>query len=77
VTTIRYSLPARSNVELAVFNVSGQLVRVLERGLKPLGTYDATWDGRDAAGATVASGVYFYRLKAGTFTETRKMLFMK
>jgi hypothetical protein len=76
-TTIRYSLPARSSVELAVFSVDGRLVRVLETGTKPMGTYEAVWDGHDASGAPVASGVYFYRLNAGSFSETRKMVLMK
>jgi hypothetical protein len=76
-TTIRYSLPERSNVELAVFGVDGGLVRVLESGSKPEGTFEATWDGRDASGRPVASGVYFYRLKAGSFAETRKMVLIK
>jgi hypothetical protein len=76
-TTIRYSLPARSTVELAVFGVDGALIRVLDSGVKQMGTHEAMWDGRDASGATVASGVYFYRLNAGTFSETRKMVLMK
>ena len=76
-TTIRYSLPARSTVELAVFSVDGALIRVLDSGMKSMGTHEAAWDGRDAFGTAVASGVYFYRLNAGTFTETRKMVLMK
>jgi hypothetical protein len=76
-TTIRYSLPARSTVELAVFAVDGSLVRVLDSGVKEMGTHDAVWDGRDAKGEAVSSGVYFYRLNAGSFSETRKMVLMK
>ncbi len=76
-TTIRYSLPARSTVELAVFAVDGSLVKVLDSGVKEMGPHDATWDGRDASGAAVASGVYFYRLNAGSFSETKKMVLMK
>jgi len=76
-TTIRYTLPERSTVELAVFGVDGKLVRVLESGTNPAGTHEATWDGRDSSGRGVASGVYFYRLNAGSFTETKKMVLMK
>jgi len=76
-TTIRYTLPVASNVTLAVYGVDGKLVRVLQSGSKPMGTFEATWDGRDTSGTPVASGVYFYRLKAGSFTETRKMVLMK
>ena len=71
------ALPAQSTVELAIFSVDGKLVRVLASGTKPMGRYEATWDARDASGAPVASGVYFYRLKAGSFSETRKMVLMK
>jgi len=76
-TTIRYELPAHSTVQLAIFGVDGKLVRVLASGAKPMGRYEATWDGRDANGSPVASGVYFYRLNAGSFSETRKMVLMK
>jgi len=64
-------------VELAVFGVDGKLVRVLESGTKPAGTFEAHWDGRDVSGHSVASGVYVYRLKAGSFNETRKMVLLK
>jgi flagellar hook assembly protein FlgD len=60
-----------------VYDVSGALVRVLARGPRSEGTFEATWDGRDADGAEVASGVYFYRLVAGSFSQTRKMVLMK
>jgi len=76
-TTIRYSLPEAADIELAVFGVDGKMIRVLENEAKPAGTFEATWDGRDAFGNPVASGVYFYRLNAGSFTETRKMVLMK
>jgi len=76
-TTIRYTLPDASDVELAVFSVDGRLVRVLQSGAKPAGTFEATWDGRDSAGRSVASGVYFYRLRAGSFAETKKMVLLK
>ena len=76
-TTIRYSLPEAANVELAIFGVDGALVRVLDTGMKPAGVFEAHWDGKDRRGHAVASGVYFYRLRAGTFTETRKMVLMK
>ena len=77
ITTISYTLPGKSDVELAVFGVDGKLVRVLESGTKPAGTFEAHWDGRDVSGHSVASGVYVYRLKAGSFNETRKMVLLK
>ena len=76
-TTIRYTLSAQSDVQLAVYGVDGKLVRVLANGTKPAGSFAVNWDGRDESGRAVASGVYFYRLKAGSFTQTRKMVLMK
>jgi len=47
---------------------------VLFEGSRPAGNYTELWDGRDSRGGAVASGIYFYRLQAGAFTETRKMV---
>lgn len=77
ITAIRYSLRRPSQVEITVFNVLGQEVRTLESGMQPAGSYETTWNGTDQAGSPVASGVYFYRIKAGDFTETRKMVLLK
>jgi hypothetical protein len=62
---------------LKVYNVMGQLVRTLVDEPKEPGTYEVIWDGRDENGNQVASGVYFYRLDAGDFTQTKKMVLMK
>jgi hypothetical protein len=77
VTAIRYSLHRPSQVDIVVFNVLGQEVRTLESGIQSAGTYETGWDGTDQAGVKVASGIYFYRIKAGDFTETRKMVLLK
>jgi FlgD Ig-like domain len=76
-TAIRFTLGATQNVTLAVYDVSGGLVRMLASGTKEMGTHTITWDGRNDAGATVSSGVYFYRLDAGKFSQTRKMVLLK
>jgi FlgD Ig-like domain len=76
-TTIRFSLPAGERVALAVYSTNGALVRTLVDGVQPAGSHDVTWDGRDASGRPVSSGVYFYRLSAGKFNETRKMVLLK
>jgi len=57
--------------------VRGQLVRTLVDALKPAGRYSIQWDGRSNNGAQVASGVYFYRLRANDFVQTRKMVLLK
>jgi hypothetical protein len=76
-TKISYALPDRMNVDLAVYNVRGQVVRELAGGIMPAGRHDVRWDGMDGQGRRVAAGVYFYRLVAGGETLTKKMTVMK
>jgi len=77
-TTIEYALPEQSQVELAVYDVLGQRVRVLVREHDhAAGFYAVAWDGRDAGGRSVGNGVYFYRLSAPAFHQTGKMLLVK
>ncbi len=71
-TTISFTLPAAGEVRLEVFNVLGQQVAVLADGQYGAGTHHVTWD---ASG--VSTGVYLYRLQAGEFRETKKMLLVK
>ena len=76
-TTIRYSLTEASDVRLVVYNVLGQAVRALVNAHQRAGMYQVVWDGRDASGQEVTSGVYLYRLKAGANVAIRKMVFAK
>jgi TonB family protein len=76
-TVIPYEIASPSRVRLNVYNVRGQLVRVLVDEQKDAGSYRARWDGTSAGGAPVASGMYFYRIAAGSFTQSRKMLLLK
>lgn len=76
-TSIRFTLPQNERVALAIYNANGQLVKTLVSGEKARGTYDITWDGHDSKGNSVSSGVYFYRLNAGKFSETKKMVLLK
>jgi hypothetical protein len=77
-TTIRYDLPQSASVELRVYDVSGRLVRVLVRSeSQPAGHYVVSWDGKDDRGYSVSAGIYFYRIGAGSFEETRRMLLVK
>jgi hypothetical protein len=71
-TTISYQLPATSTVSLKVFDMLGREVATLVNEVKQPGAYTVTWD---ASG--MATGVYFYRLQAGSFVETKKMLILK
>ena len=81
-TWIPYQLSAAAEVTVTIHSSDGKLVRTLELGQMPAGVYSdkeraAYWDGRNAAGEPVASGVYFYTLTAGDFKATRKMVIRK
>ncbi len=73
-TDIKYQLANRGKVKLGVYNVLGQAVRELMSGEQEAGTYAIRWDGKDGAGKTTSSGVYFYRLEAFGKSQTRKMV---
>ena len=81
-TWIPYQLSKSADVSLTIYDIQGRVVRALDLGHQRAGTYHsrsraAYWDGRNAVGEPVASGVYFYTLSAGNFTATRKMLIRK
>jgi hypothetical protein len=78
-TWIPYQLSVPSEVTLTIYDMNGGVVRRLEMGHQPAGMYWSRnsalyWDGRNQRGESVASGLYFYALRAGDFTATRKML---
>ena len=76
-TAIGYQLPESGVVRLAIYNLLGQEVRVLVNEQKSAGSFTATWDGTDALGRHVASGIYLYRIQAGSFSATKRMLLLK
>jgi len=76
-TEISYALPNGCRVELLVYNLLGQRVRTLVDEYQAAGHKSVHWDGTDEDGNQVASGVYFYRIEAGQFTDARKMILMK
>ena len=76
-TRIAYQLPEPGEVSLRVYNIKGQLIRTLVEGHKPAGSHVAVWDSRNQEGMKVSSGIYFYRLRAGAFTDTKKMVLLK
>ncbi len=71
-TKIKYSVPQTSQVQLKVFDVLGNEIETLVNEEKPSGTYELTWNAAD-----LPSGVYFYQLKAGEYTGTKKMILLK
>ena len=76
-TSIAYELPVTAKVDLAVYNVLGQKIRTLVNVNKAAGRYAATWDGKNDFGMQVASGVYFYKIMAGDFVQSYKMMLVK
>ena len=81
-TWIPYQLAKPTDVSFSIHAADGKVVRTLKLGSMPVGRYQnksraAHWDGKNALGESVASGVYYYMLKAGDFTSTRKMLIRK
>ena len=81
-TWIPYQLAKPAEVRVSIYSADGKLVRTLELGQLPAGVYRdksraAHWDGKNEQGESVASGVYFYTLKAGDFAATKKMLIRK
>lgn len=77
VTTIRYDLPEEVQVDLRIFDLMGREVRTLAHESQTPGQKTIVWDGTDNTGQKVSAGVYLYRLQAGTYLETRKMVFLK
>jgi hypothetical protein len=81
-TFIHYTIGHSGTVQLDIYNVIGQKVRALRNELQQIGTYNIEWDGKDDAGETVASGVYFYKITITNnneklFSQTKKMVLMK
>ncbi|MBN2029007.1 chitobiase/beta-hexosaminidase C-terminal domain-containing protein [bacterium] len=74
VTRIQYQLPKTSHVNLGVYNLTGQEVVCLVNEMKEKGIYSVEWDGRDSQGAYLPSGIYIYQIKAGEFTESKKLI---
>jgi flagellar hook assembly protein FlgD len=64
-------------VSLRVFDAAGRLVRVLADEERREGRYEEVWDGRSSGGRPVSAGIYFYRLRAGAFEDTKKMILVR
>ncbi|MFQ5640478.1 MAG: SBBP repeat-containing protein [bacterium] len=76
-TVIRFDLYAAAHVNVSIYNVRGQMVKNLIASQFVPGQYSVTWNGRDESGKLVSSGLYFYRIQAGSQVQSRKMLFMQ
>jgi len=76
-TKISYSLPEGQNVKLMIFSVDGKRVATLVNGQQTSGLHEVVWLGRDDHGKSVATGTYFYQIKAGPYSQVKKMTLIK
>jgi len=76
-TTISFNLPTEGQVSLEVFNAKGQKVNTLVNEVKSAGAHSVVWSGTDSRGGGLTSGVYYYKIKTGRFTSTKKMILLK
>jgi hypothetical protein len=76
-TTIAYEVPVVAHVRIDVYNILGQDIKALVDEVMPTGIHEVIWDGTDENGHRVATGVYFYRMEAGDFRDSKKMILMK
>ena len=76
-TTISFDLPKESNVEISVFNIKGQKVKTMMNDVLPAGNHSVVWNGKNNNNESVSSGIYFYRITAGDFTDTKKCIILK
>ncbi len=76
-TTIKYQIPEATHVTLTIYDLKGQVVKTLVNTNQEARNYSIVWDGRNNFGQQLASGVYFYRIDAGKFNATKKLMLMK
>jgi flagellar hook assembly protein FlgD len=76
-TSIQYALSEDTRVTIRIYNMLGQLVATLVDEDQTAGYKSVAWNGRNAAGSSVASGIYLYKLNAGNFVQTKRMLLLK
>jgi hypothetical protein len=76
-TNIAFSLPVKSVIDLSVYGVQGKKISTLANQEFTAGTHEVRWNGRNASGMAVPSGIYFYQIKSAAFTETGKMMLLR
>ena len=76
-TTIEFTLPESGFATITIYSMAGQKIRELTADFMPAGTHSLSWDGKDANGDAVSSGIYVTRLQAGKHTATGRMVLMK
>lgn len=76
-TIINFDIRIKANVKIDIYNILGQKLREFEEGELPPGKYSIEWDGTDARGNKLSTGIYFYRIKAGEYEQSKKMMLIK
>lgn len=76
-TKFKFSLPKESDVTIVVFDITGRVVNTLANAKFGAGQYEVDWDGRNSMNNQIASGVYFYKITAGSYTDVKKMVLLK
>jgi hypothetical protein len=76
-TTIQFELPQRTNFTLRIYNVNGKLIKTLIDEFMEAGYHSVVWDGTDAAGKAVNSGLYIYHLESKDYSKTKSMILLK
>ena len=77
VTTIEYGIPEAAYVKILVYDLLGQKVKILEFSQKEAGYFTTQWDGTNQHGESVSAGMYFYRIRTGNFSDTKKIILLK
>jgi hypothetical protein len=76
-TVIQYDLPKAADVNVVIYDIMGRKIRTLVRGNQPAGSYRAVWKADNSNGDKVSTGIYFYRISAGNFSGTGKLLYIR
>jgi hypothetical protein len=75
-TTIAFNVKSQQKVQIEIYNTKGQLIRTLKSDVKA-GTNNLVWNAKDESGKKVSAGLYFYNIKGGKFTASKKMILLK
>jgi len=76
-TTIQYALPKETDVTITIYNIKGQLVKRIVKGMQSPGIYNVIWNGKDETGKSISNGIYFYQLSTDNKTLIKKMLLLR
>ena len=76
-TTIRFSTAQAGPVRIDIYNTRGQIVKTLVNDQREAGNHSVVWNGTDNNGRITSSGIYYYKMQAGSYSSTRKMILMK